>query len=462
MTTFHRPRVVIAGTNSGVGKTTIVTGLLAALTRTGHAVQPFKVGPDYIDPGFHALASGRDSYNLDTWLVPEEKLAENFARLSEGAELSIIEGVMGLYDGGSAGISSTAAIAKRLQAPVILVINVQSMGQSAGAIALGYKNYDPDVRLAGVIVNRVGSPKHAEMVRESIEQLGIPVLGIIHRNDSLQTPERHLGLTPVTETDPTAVIQQMAKVMHESIDLDRLRAAAEQAPDLSIESRQELDEPIKVRIAVAHDAAFSFYYPTSLQYLERLGAELVHFSPLTDKELPSDIDGIILGGGFPEMFLDALSENREMLTEMKQAADDGMPIYAECGGLMYLCESVTDFAGTRYPLTGIVPATTQMEKKLQRVGYVTATAQQDSIIATKGATLRGHEFHFSTLLPENDEIYPWAYELIGSRNVTPHKEGYVSQNVLASYLHLAWDGSPQAARRFLTVCHDYRQGRSNG
>lgn len=226
------PRIVIAGTHSGVGKTTIVTGIVAALAQRGYRVQPFKVGPDYIDPGFHALAAGRPSYNLDTWLVSEEKLDYNFSVLAGDADISVIEGVMGLYDGGAGGVSSSADIALRLNAPVVLVVNAQSMGQSAGAIALGYQAFNRDVNLAGVILNRVGSDRHAEMTREAVESVGIPVLGIIRRNEQLQTPERHLGLTPVSELSPESVIAQMRAVMDESIDWESLLEIARNAPDI--------------------------------------------------------------------------------------------------------------------------------------------------------------------------------------------------------------------------------------
>ncbi|MCI5837430.1 MAG: cobyrinate a,c-diamide synthase [Veillonellaceae bacterium] len=456
-----RPRVVIAGTNSGVGKTTIVTGLLAALRRRHRTVQPFKIGPDYIDPGFHARAAGRDSYNLDTWLVPEERLAYNFSILSKTAEVSVIEGVMGLYDGGAAGVSSTAAIAKSLQAPVVLVINAQSMGQSAAAIALGYKSYDPDLRVAGVILNRIGSDKHAQITKEAVEALGIPVLGSIRRNADLQTPERHLGLTPVTEIDPAEVIEQMADVVEASVDLEALLAIAEAAPPLQYAEIDATKEKYAVRLGVAKDEAFSFYYPTSLDYLARLGVTVVPFSPLQDTELP-EVDGLIFGGGFPEMFLPQLAGNTAMLAAIRERAEAGMPLYAECGGLMYLCREVSGFTGRSFRMVGAIPAVTHMRDKLQRVGYVAAKALRDSILCRAGDELRGHEFHFSTLVPDEPETYPWAYELRGTRQKEPHQEGYAAGNILASYLHLALDGSNAATARFLQQCEAYRKKVQDG
>jgi len=450
------PRIVIAGTHSGVGKTTIVTGIVAALARKGYAVQPFKVGPDYIDPGFHSLAAGRPSYNLDTWLVPEEKLAHNFSVLADAADVSVIEGVMGLYDGGAGGVSSSADIALRLEAPVVLVVNAQSMGQSAGAVALGYKMFNPQVHLAGVILNRIGSDRHAEMTREAVESVGIPVLGIIRRNAQLQTPERHLGLTPVTELSPEEVIEQMREVMEESIDWDQLLQIARNAPDIQSDWRPGVAASMDVRIGVAQDEAFSFYYPTGLSYLQSQGATLVPFSPLRDRSIPENVDGLIFGGGFPEMFLETLTDNISMKESIRQAAAEGMPLYAECGGLMYLCRELRGFDGRVYPMVGVVPAVTEMQECLQRVGYVTATARRDSVIATSAMQLRGHEFHFSKLVPDDADTFPWAYDLQGTRQRESHSEGYAEKNILASYLHIAWDGNEAAARHWLQSCAAYR------
>ncbi len=450
------PRIVIAGTHSGVGKTTIVTGIVAALAQRGYRVQPFKVGPDYIDPGFHALAAGRPSYNLDTWLVSEEKLDYNFSVLADDADISVIEGVMGLYDGGAGGVSSSADIALRLNAPVVLVVNAQSMGQSAGAVALGYQVFNRDVNLAGVILNRVGSDRHAEMTREAVESVGIPVLGIIRRNEQLQTPERHLGLTPVTELSPESVIAQMRAVMDESIDWERLLEIARNAPDIHPSWQPTRNTVVDVRIGIAQDEAFSFYYPTGLRYLEFMGATLVPFSPLKDDSVPENINGLIFGGGFPEMFLDTLSRNTSMLASVRQAASAGMPIYAECGGLMYLCRELRGFDERVYPMVGVVPAVTEMQQRLQRVGYVTATALRDSVIVSKEMTLRGHEFHFSKLVPDHEDTFPWAYDLQGTRQRESHREGYAEGNVLASYLHIAWDGNEAAAQKWLQSCQKFQ------
>lgn len=449
------PRIVLAGVSSGVGKTTVVTGLLRVLRDQGLAVQPFKVGPDYIDPGFHEKAAGRDSYNLDTWLVPEERLVSTFCTLAAGVDLSVIEGVMGLFDGGAAGVSSTAHIARLLQAPVVLVMNCRSMGQSAAAVALGYREYAPDVKIAGVILNQLGSDNHEQIIREAMAGIGMPVLGALHRTDALQTPERHLGLTPVTETETDALIAHMAETVGAGLDLAAIRSVAESAPVLFPETEETAGEKTPVRIGVAKDEAFTFYYPTSLSALAEKGAVLVPFSPLADETIP-DVDGLLFGGGFPEMFLEKLAANVSLKTSIKNARDAGMPIFAECGGLMYLCREIFDFEEKEYEMVGLVPAVCRMQKKLQRVGYVTAKALRESILAQAGETLRGHEFHFSTMEPDASD-FPWAYELTGSRQKEAHREGYAAGAVLASYLHINFDGSPAAADRFLSACRAYRK-----
>ena len=449
------PRIVLAGVSSGVGKTTVVTGLLRVLRDQGLAVQPFKVGPDYIDPGFHEKAAGRDSYNLDTWLVPEERLVSTFCTLAGDADLSVIEGVMGLYDGGAAGVSSTAHIARLLQAPVVLVMNCRSMGQSAAAVALGYREYAPDVEIAGVILNQLGSDNHEQIIREAMAGIGMTVLGALHRTDALQTPERHLGLTPVTETETDALIAHMAETVGAGLDLAAIRSVAESAPVLFPETEETAGEKAPVRIGVAKDEAFTFYYPTSLSALAEKGAELVPFSPLADETIP-DVDGLLFGGGFPEMFLEKLAANVSLKTSIKNARDAGMPIFAECGGLMYLCREIFDFDKKEYEMVGLVPAVCRMQKKLQRVGYVTAKALRESILAQAGETFRGHEFHFSTMEPDASD-FPWVYELMGSRQKEAHREGYAAGSVLASYLHINFDGSPEAADRFLSACRAYRK-----
>ena len=454
------PRIVIAATQSGSGKTTIVTGLLAALKEKGLKVQSYKVGPDYIDPGYHEIASGRPGHNLDTWLVTEEKLAEIFARTADDADIAIIEGVMGLYDGGKNGISSTASVAKLLDAPVLLVINAKSMGESAAALALGFKQYDPTVNIAGVILNRLGSPTHRQMIEEALERLDIPVFGAVGRNDKMNMPERHLGLLPVQENNSEAeVVAEIGRTVGASVDIEKIIGLAESAPEIELPARNTLPEKRRVRIAVARDDAFTFYYPESIYQLEISGAEIIPFSPMHDREMP-EADGLILGGGFPEMFASELYGNESMRASIGEAAKSGMPIYAECGGFMYLMKEMVDFDGNHFPMTGIIPGSVTMNKKLQTVGYVAATMEKDTVLGRKGTVLHGHEFHFSSeCAPENinPEEYPRAFTFQRMRKIPPYLAGYAKDNILGSYLHLHFAGSPEAARSFVDKCAEYRQ-----
>jgi len=451
------PRVVIAGVSSGVGKTTIVTGLLLSLASRGLNVQSYKVGPDYIDPGFHQLASGKNAHNLDTWLVPPSSLTDIFATTAAGNDIAVIEGVMGLYDGGNSGVSSTAAIAKLLKAPVLLVVDAKSMGESAAAVALGFKLYDPKINFAGVIINRLGSPSHKQIVCEAFSRLGIPVIGTVFRNSELALPERHLGLTPVSEQDVAATVAEMGRQMARQVDVDALLSLAKTAGPLAVRPAiAKKGRLLKARIGVAQDEAFTFYYPSSLEILAEFGAELVPFSPLQDKHLP-DVDGIVLGGGFPEMFAQQLADNRTMCADIRRAAERGMPIYAECGGLMYLTRQLSDFNGRHYDMAGVIPAICQMQSKLETVGYVETTALTDNVLCAAGDTLRGHEFHFSRMTPIGQEAdFPWAFTFKKMRTGAAYQGGYVSENVLASYLHMHFAGNRQAAGRFVEQCAHYK------
>lgn len=366
---------------------------------------------------------------------------------------------MGLYDGGRAGVSSTATVAKLLKAPVVLVIDAKSMGESAAAIALGFKLYDPEVNLAGVIINRLGSESHKLMVCEAMDRLGIPVIGTVFRNNELSMPERHLGLTPVTEQDAAAVVDKIGLQVAEQVDLDKLVTVAKTAGPLPKHQAPATSSHTKtpIRIGVAQDDVFTFYYPSSLEVLAEFGAEIIPFSPLTDKQLPV-VDGIILGGGFPEMFVRELSANIDMRQDILQAAKAGMPIYAECGGLMYLARQITDFDGQTYDMAGVIPAVCQMQSKLETVGYVEAKALTNNVLCTSGESLRGHEFHFSRMLPEvNGAEFPWAFAFKKMRTGAIYQGGYAAGNVLASYLHMHFAGNRQAAEQFVRRCAQYRQ-----
>jgi cobyrinic acid a,c-diamide synthase len=450
------PRLVIAGTQSGVGKTTITSGLLAALRQRGLQVQSYKVGPDYIDPGYHALASGRPCHNLDSWLMPQERLLSMFAATSQGMDIAVVEGVMGLFDGGRGGVASTASLARLLQAPVVLVVNARSAGESVAAVVLGFKQYDPAITLAGVILNQIGSDSHQAMVVEAVERIGVKVLGVIRRADSLKVPERHLGLLPVTENAAETVLESIHAAIAGQLDIDALLELAANAPDLPIPAVPTLPTDRQVKIGVAKDEAFSFYYPESLRVLEEMGAELVSFSPLRDAALPA-VDGLLFGGGFPEMFLQQLADNQSMLDSIRAAAGQGMPIVAECGGYMYLCRHVTDFQGKQYRLVGLIAENCQMEQRLQTVGYVEATALVDNVLCQAGETLRGHEFHFSRMEPANDaQSNQPAFQITKNRTGLSAPGGFAGSNLVASYLHIHFAGNPAAAQRFVEQCADYR------
>lgn len=450
------PRVVIAAPMSGSGKTTVVTGILAAMRVHGVKAQSYKIGPDYIDPGYHALASGRPAHNLDTWLVSKERLADIFISTMANADVAVIEGVMGLYDGGKNGVSSTAEIAKLLKAPVLLVVNAKSMGESAAALVMGFKQYDPEVNLAGVILNRLGSDTHRMMIEEALKKMDVPVFGAIKRNDAMTMPERHLGLVPVEENArERETVEEIGRVVGASVDIDRIVDLAKSAA--SIEEGRGFSSLVqkKARIAVARDEAFSFYYPESLAVLRQKGADIVFFSPLRDKELP-EADGLILGGGFPEMFAKELYENESMRASIKTAAEKGMPIYAECGGFMYLMRRVTNFDGDSFPMLGVIPGEVVMNKKLQTVGYVSAEMERDTVLGPKGTVLRGHEFHFSSECePEASADYPRAFTFRKTRNPEPYPAGYAKGNILGSYLHLHFAGAEEAAASFVAACEKF-------
>ena len=459
MKTCHIPRIVLAAPQSSSGKTTVVTGILAVLNKKGLKVQPFKIGPDYIDPSYHAIAADRPGHNLDTWLVDKKKISQLFAGYSYNADMAVVEGVMGLYDGGQNGVSSTAELAKILKAPVILVINCRSMGDSAAALALGFKTYDKDVDFAGVILNCLGSATHEQMIRDAMQKLEIPVFGAIRRDDEMKMPERHLGLTPAGEKDTTEKIAYIAEKIAAQVDLPGIIKIAQAAPAVSFTESEVLPEINKtVKIAVARDKAFSFYYAAGLDVLKSLGAQIEFFSPIADKKLP-ECDAVILGGGFPELFVDELSQNASMLESLRQADASGMPIYAECGGFMYLMQTIKDFDGKVWKMAGIIPAHAVMQRKLQTVGYVTAQAVGNNILMADGKTIHGHEFHFSVQEnPDDDSTFPWAFVFTKNRTNAQYKAGYSRNNVLASYLHLHFFGAVSAAKQFVQKAYEYKAG----
>ena len=451
------PRLIIAATQSNSGKTTITTGLLAALKNRGLDVQPYKVGPDYIDTGWHTLACGKPSHNLDNWLVGKDKLKEIFVETSKDADISIIEGVMGLYDGGRGGISSTAEISKLLDAPVILVIDAKSMGTSAAAAALGFREFDKTINFAGVILNRLGSDSHKKMIVDALNKLGIKCFGAIKRNDEFILPERHLGLIPTTEiTSPQSLVhsplQKICAAVEEQIDIDALIALAKNSSAFEIPDTQPLN-PYTLKVAVAKDEAFNFYYGESLRELERLGVEIEFFSPLNDKTLPENICGLIIGGGFPEMFAARLEQNKTIRAEIFEAAQKGLPIFAECGGFMYLMRELIDFDERRFEMCGAIDGVATMTNKLQTVGYVEAEILSDCVLGKAGDKIRAHEFHFSKELETSDEK---IFKCTRLRTGKEYFAGVAKKNLVASYLHIHFAGCPEVAKNFVDACKNFQ------
>ncbi len=446
--------VVVAGTTSGVGKTTIACGLMAVLRQRGMRVQPFKVGPDYIDPTYHTWVTGEPSRNLDTWMLRHNSVIELFRRAMTGKDIAVIEGVMGLYDGhsGTSDEGSTAEVAKLLGAPVLLVVDCRKAARSLAALVGGYRDFDPALSLGGVILNGVGSEGHLRLCRESIKHYtGIDVVGYLRRSESLVLPERHLGLVPTVEDAPgRAFLEQLSAQCEASFDLPQIRRLLEQAavPEVKPVLFPPTPQPKVVRIGIARDRAFSFYYQDSLDLLEACGAELAPFRPLEDSCLPGGIAGLYIGGGFPELYAAALAENTPMLRAIKAAADQGMPVYAECGGLMYLGKSLRDLEGKEHTMAGAIPVSSRIDQPRLTLGYRTVRALSDGPLLCQGEVVRGHEFHWSVLDAGHPDMN--AYELDGGR-----MEGFQTGNTLASYIHLHLCSRPGMAQRFIRVCQRF-------
>jgi cobyrinic acid a,c-diamide synthase len=462
-------RIVLAGSASNVGKTTLAAGMIAALRRRGLTVQPFKVGPDYIDPTYHTLAAGLPSRNLDSWLVPHDRLYACFAHAVRHADVAVIEGMMGLYDGqeyrGEAG--STAEVAKLLDAPVVVILDVAAQARSAAATALGFLRFDPALRVAGFICNRTGGPGHYRGVKAAIEEAtGLPVLGGMPWTDTVTIPERHLGLTPTGERgDLQALIEALTNLVSESCDIDALLALARDVPSLPASEddmprfterpRRATDAGNPV-IAIARDRAFSFYYEDNLDLLRLAGATIVPFSPLNDTHLPDGTAGLYIGGGFPEEYAAALATNDALRQQLRDAVTAGMPCYAECGGLMYLTEALVDRAGHRHPMVGLLPGCAVMGGRWPHLGYTTVRALRDTPLLHAGEEARGYEFHASTWETGQTGI-PHAYTTQDARGTTP--EGYARRNLLASYVHLHFGSVPALAARFVAACNGYVENR---
>ncbi|MFH7319622.1 cobyrinate a,c-diamide synthase [Desulfurivibrio sp. D14AmB] len=488
--------LMITGTHSGCGKTTVTLGLLAALKRRGCAVAPFKCGPDFIDPTLHRLVTGRESRNLDPWMTGPEWTRRTLAQHCRPGEVAVIEGAMGMFDGGE---SSAAALARLLAVPVVLVLDVKAAAESMAAVLKGFETMDPAAAPAAVILNRVGSARHLELLRRAIEQhCRAEIIGHLPRELDFTIPHRHLGLH-MGEEEPLApkALDKLAAAVEQHLDLDRLLALAGEptrpvtgcpapgfrsfsadilsaseaaaASRTSMSSRQQ-PNPRKpgagqpenckqnfpppfspVRLGVARDAAFCFYYQDNLELLQAAGAELLFFSPLADHKLPPDLDGLYLGGGYPELYADRLAANRPLLTAIGEWADRGGVIYAECGGFIYLCQGIEDQAGVFHPLAGVFPAKAKMEHRLAALGYREVLLRRDGLFGPAGTRLRGHEFHYSRIEPMPEAVERLFAAANGAGT------GYRQRGVVAGYPHLHFGSHPEAARALVAACRQARQ-----
>jgi len=450
--------LVIAGTHSGVGKTTITIGIMAALKKRGLSIQPFKVGPDFIDPGYHELVCKVPSRNLDSWMLDRSYNCRLLQHHSHDKDIAVVEGVMGLYDGSRSAREdgSTAHMAKLLKAPVILVVDTKGMSRSVAAVVSGFERYDKHLQLPGVILNRVGSKDHYAWLKQVIEEKSrVRVLGYLPQDETVRIPERHLGLLTTKENrlDRT-FIRRITNLVERHIDLDRLVRMAlpvASSPILSAPAQAGCDAHDPVRIAVAHDKAFCFYYQDNLDLLRHWGAQLAYFSPMSDTSLPDGVNGIYLGGGYPEVFAADLAANRELLKEIKQFADRGGAIYGECGGLMYLGKYIKGFDKKTYKMAGLFPFTTVMHNKLTDLGYYTVTSRKSTILTRRGDTAKGHQFRYSSIegMPQSSDR---VFSLRKNRGSKVQREGFAFKNVLASYVHLHFGSNSTLAQRFVASC----------
>jgi cobyrinic acid a,c-diamide synthase len=451
--TMNIPRIVVAGTESGAGKTSLTLGLVRLLCRRGLRVQTFKVGPDYLDPTYLKIASGRPCYNLDGWMTSRAYVRELFCRATRNADIAVVEGVMGLFDGAdeTSITGSTAEISTWLDAPVLLVTNVHGMARSLAAIVHGFGSFEPKVRVAGVIANHCGSEAHGHLLDRALQAASLPPLvGIVRRGAIPELPSRHLGLVTASEGGlPCATLEQLADALEPAFRMDEILKLARTAEFLESTGAAPVavmsdDRP---RLALADDEAFHFYYPDNLEALEHAGCELVSFSPLHDSGLPPGVQGIYFGGGYPEEYAARLAANASMLNDIRAFAAAGGAVYAECGGLMYVSEWLETLDGERHAMLGLLPAGTRMAKRLRSLGYREATLLADGLWGRRGDKLRGHEFHYSELVQRPD--WPNAYQFETGRLDAKALEGFQCGNLLASYLHLHFASRPGAVAHFV-------------
>lgn len=435
------PRLILAGITSGVGKTSITSAIIYGVKKRGYTVQPFKVGPDYIDPSYLSAISGNDAGNLDVWLMGKQELLKSFVKNSK-SNLSIIEGVMGYYDGfsGDSNFSSTHHVATILKSPTLLVLDASKTARSIAATALGYTKFHKSSRIAGFILNNIGSRKHEELCRQALVPLKIPILGSILKNSELFMDSRHLGLIPISEQDSLKrKIEKIARTISDSLNIEKIIEISKnttQLPKINVDRKKKP----KTTIAVALDSSFNFYYQDNLTALRREGAKIKYFSPVLDSQIPS-CDGMYIGGGFPEILASSLEKNQKMRKAIKNLAEKNIPIYAECGGLMYLTKSIKD-GNKKHKMVGLIDAETNMTKKM-KLNYTKGTVQSDCLISPRSNKFRGHEFHFSEIVSLSTDS-KFAYKLDIGDGIKNTKDGLVVYNTLASYGHLYFDSSNYA------------------
>ena len=489
---------MIAATGSGTGKTTLTLAILAWLRANGMAVAPFKVGPDFIDPGHHARMAGRISYNLDSWMLSKHYNRTLFYAQSRGADLAVVEGVMGLFDGYDATTEtgSTAQMAKWLGLPVLLVVSARGKARSAAAVVKGFETFDPELKLAGVVFTFTGSQRHYDYLKEAMAQhCTTPCLGHLPRNDAIVMPERHLGLTTADEHVISAATRDILVAMvDQGVNMDRLllsltdpagrsdsaeakkrpktgpgtpgarqKQPAASQPSAPAPKNILQPAPDRPRIAVARDKAFCFYYPDNLAMLENAGARLVFFSPLAEDRLPADTDGIYLGGGYPELFSDTLSQKLPLLSALRTHSRKGMPIFAECGGFMFLCKALWPRDSDQPAfMAGCFDIEIRMSGRLTSLGYREITFTKDTVIGTKGDRVRGHEFHYSSVIPDRSRFYDNVFQVTSRAGQDVQVHGYQTGRTLGSYLHVHFGSNPGAAACFVRHCREYRRQRQDG
>jgi cobyrinic acid a,c-diamide synthase len=441
------PRITLAGASSGVGKTSITCAIIYALQKKGFSIQPFKAGPDYIDPSYLSSISNHEAFNLDVWLMGQSQLLESFVSNSKH-DISVIEGVMGYYDGfgGDSNYASTQHVASITKSPVILILDASKTARSIAATALGFQKFHRNSRISGIILNKIGSKKHEILCRQALEKTKLPIVGVIYKNSELNFESRHLGLIPAKEKNLKLKIEKNSKIISDSIDIDKIIQIMKNPIPLQTKSKIMIKKP-KITIAVALDSSFNFYYRDNLEALKREGANLKFFSPINDKTLPK-LDGLYIGGGFPEVLGDSLEKNHSMRKSIKKLSEENTPIYAECGGLMYLTKSI-DYGDKKFNMIGLFDAETKMTKQM-KLNYTKGKIVSKNTISDKLHNLRGHEFHYSELDSVSSDS-KFAYELDLGQGIKNHKDGMIQYNTLASYGHLYFDSS-NYAKIFVNNC----------